>query len=75
MVAFGLMINAGLYANALRAVCKTRWVDVRSNSTVLMLSMGEIEDWLVQDVESDLEIAPKAHPLLVALAHSVCVCV
>lgn len=63
IIAFGIMATSGHYASALRAVCKTRWVHITSKSTVLLVSMERVEDWSVLDVESDLEVAPRAASL------------
>mmetsp|Transcript_60058 Transcript_60058/g.133959 ORF Transcript_60058/g.133959 Transcript_60058/m.133959 type:complete len:741 (+) Transcript_60058:16-2238(+) len=63
IISFGLMVNHGQLAHAVRAVCKTRWVEISAPSTVLTLSTGNMEDWVIQSVDSDMLMQPKAASL------------
>ena len=63
IISFGLMVNHGHFAHAVRAICKTRWVDVIAKSSTLTLSTGCVEDWLVQSVDSDVIVQPRATSL------------
>ncbi|CAK9010421.1 unnamed protein product [Durusdinium trenchii] len=63
IISFGLMVNHGHFAHAVRAICKTRWVDVTAKSSTLTLSTGCVEDWVVQSVDSDVVVQPRATSL------------
>lgn len=63
IISFGLMVNHGHFAHAVRAICKTRWVDVTAKSSTLTLSTGCVEDWVVQSVDSDVIVQPRATSL------------
>jgi len=63
IVAFGFMVNRGRYASALRTLTKTRWVDITADCVALVLQSGRFEDWLVLEMDSDLEVHPKAASL------------
>jgi len=63
VIAFGLMLNDGHFASALRAICKTRWVEISSNRISILLRLDRVKDWTVLDIESNIEIQPKAASL------------
>lgn len=63
IVAFGIMMNNGNYASALRTLTKTRWVDITADCVTVLVRAGKSADWLVLDIESDLEVRPKAATL------------
>lgn len=67
VVAFGLQCSGGHYASALRSICKTRWVDVRSRSTVLVLQGDRVNEWVILDVVSDLDVHPRVYSLAAGL--------
>lgn len=63
IISFGLMVNHGHFAHAVRAVCKTRWVNVIAKSSTLTLSTGCVEEWVVLSVDSDVIVQPRAASL------------
>ncbi|CAJ1340523.1 unnamed protein product, partial [Effrenium voratum] len=63
IISFGLMVNHGHFAHAVRAVCKTRWVEVTAQSLCITLSTGCVEDWVVISVDSDMCLQPRATSL------------
>eukprot|EP00930_Biecheleria_cincta_P044863 TRINITY_DN30908_c0_g1_i1.p1 TRINITY_DN30908_c0_g1~~TRINITY_DN30908_c0_g1_i1.p1 ORF type:complete len:777 (-),score=133.74 TRINITY_DN30908_c0_g1_i1:29-2359(-) len=68
IIAFGLMLNHGNFAQAVRAICKTRWVEVKARSSSIGLSMGcSLEDLAVTSIQSDVVIEPRAASLSSAL--------
>ena len=63
IISFGLMVNHGHFAHAVRAICKTRWVELTATSSTLALSTGAMEDWVILVVDSDMLIQPRAASL------------
>ena len=63
IISFGLMVNHGHFAHAVRAICKTRWVDISAPSCIFTLRSGCVEDWVVQSVDSDVTVQPRATSL------------
>ena len=63
IISFGLMVNHGHFAHAVRAICKTRWVDIEATSSTFTLHTGCVEDWVVQSVDSDVTVQPRAASL------------
>ena len=63
IISFGLMVNHGHYAHAVRAICKTRWVEITATSSALALSAGAMEDWVIVSVDSDMLMQPRAASL------------
>ena len=63
IISFGLMVNHGHFATAVRAICKTRWVEITATSSALALSAGAMEDWVILSVDSDMLIQPRAASL------------
>lgn len=68
IIAFGLMLNHGNFAQAVRAICKTRWVEVKAKSSAISLWTGCcLEDLAVMSIQSDVVIEPRAASLSSAL--------
>jgi len=67
VVWFGIMLQQGHFASALRVVTKTRWVDVKAGRIALVVRCGRVADWEVFGLKSDLVIAPKSRSLTASL--------
>eukprot|EP00931_Biecheleriopsis_adriatica_P085663 TRINITY_DN6039_c0_g1_i2.p1 TRINITY_DN6039_c0_g1~~TRINITY_DN6039_c0_g1_i2.p1 ORF type:complete len:765 (+),score=108.41 TRINITY_DN6039_c0_g1_i2:188-2296(+) len=63
IIQFGLRVNAGQYAHAVRAICKTRWVLITARSSALVMATGKLGELEILEVESDLQVEPKAASL------------
>ncbi|CAE8737650.1 unnamed protein product, partial [Polarella glacialis] len=61
VIAFGLHANAGNFAQAVRSISKTRWVDLKGDSVVVLLKTSSLHDFEIEGIEvAELVIRPTA---------------
>jgi len=52
IVAFGLHINGGHYAQALRSIAKTRWVDITATSVTARATVESVQELGLVDLDT-----------------------
>lgn len=64
VIAFGLHTTHGNFAQALRSITKTRWVDIRGDSICILLSIENLRLLQIADMQVvNLDLKPMAHLL------------
>ena len=52
VIAFGVHVGAGNFAQALRSISKTRWTDVSGDVTIAFELQRDLEDFQVADIQA-----------------------
>jgi len=61
VIAFGIHVQSGNFAQALRSISKTRWTTITGESIVLTMMAETLHDWTITDLEVvKLDIDPVA---------------